>query len=108
MKYVLIVIIFSISTLFGYSQAVKPQPEIKNIKSQMVLRANTRDKMSIVKDNTHRSQMNLRKQNVMGQQQKIMHQHMNHLKKQRIQRQRMLQLRKKRMEAARRHRYHGR
>jgi hypothetical protein len=108
MKYRLVVLLFVISIMTGYSQAKKTQPDIKDIKSQMVLRANTRDKMSIVKDNTHRSQMNVRRQIILSQQQKIMRQHMKQVKKQRIYRHRMLQLRKKRMEAARRHRFHNR
>lgn len=108
MKYYLLFILFIIFSLPGQTQDKKTQPDISNIKSQMVLRANTRDKMAIVTDNAHRSQMQIRRQIIQSHQQKIMRQHMNHIQKQRIYRHRMLQLRKKRMEAARRRQLHGR
>ena len=108
MKYFLLFILFLTFSLAGQSQVGKTKPDMQDIKSQMVLRANTRDKVAIVNDNSHRSQMQVRRQIIQGQQQKIMRQHMNHIQKQRIYRQRMLQLRKKRREAARRRHFHGR
>ncbi len=108
MKYILLFLLLVMFSISGQGQDNGVKPDIKDIKTKMVLRANTRDKMTIVRDNFHRPQLQIRRKVIQSQQKKVMHQHMNHIQQQRIYRHRMLQLRKKRIEAARRRKLHGR
>jgi hypothetical protein len=108
MKYILLLILFTILNISGFGQTDQAKPDIDKIKSQMVLRANTRDKVTIVNDNLHQHRMQLRQQMKQQQQKKIMQQHMSQIQRQRIYRQRMLQMRKNHVDAVRRRHMRGR
>jgi hypothetical protein len=103
MKYILFFIVVSLYALAGNAQEQKTKPDINGIKSEMILRSNTRDKVTITKNNIRRQQTYRRKQMLINKQRRIQQQRMNQIKRHRIMRQRMIQQRKIRQQAIRRH-----
>jgi hypothetical protein len=75
--------------------------------SKMVLRANTRDKVAMVNDNNYQLKLQIRRQNVMKQQHKLMQQRMHKIQRNQLSKNRMIQQRKYRQEAIKRRNSQG-
>lgn len=97
---VFITLIFNSLSVFSQEKPAKPNMEA--LKSEMVLRSNTRDKVYSIKSHQKLPAVKKRKQATIQRQQRIMQQRMQRIQRTKIQRHRMIQQRKLRQQAMRR------
>ncbi len=102
MDRLIIIILLVAAPCVSFSQQAAKKPNIEEVKAQMVLRANTRDQVRIVKDNLHQKQMLQRRKAVIMRQQKMMQQRRIQINRRQQKKQRLIQQRKLRQKAMRR------
>lgn len=103
MKYIVLFFAISFLTLALNAQEQKTKPDIKDIRAEMVLRSNTRDQVTITKNNLRRQQMLRRKQMLINKQRLMQQKRLNQIQRRRIMRQRIIQQRAVRQQAIRRY-----